>query len=133
VTVTDQHRSPTAQAAHDEIDTVAERLHALEVTAARLAEERDEARRERDIAKANARVSDEMTSAMSRDLYDANTELRHAKNAATDIANAVAAGLLREERLAAENTQLRNDVAGLEALRKAVAEHAPRGWRWRRR
>lgn len=97
--------SPNA-ALHRDMDTVAAKLHALEVTAVRLAEERDharqavrgieaatealvaehlkreaeleqqrdEARRERNIALANARTSDEMTGAMSRKLDEVRAE-----------------------------------------------------------
>lgn len=38
--------------------------------------DRDEARRERNVAKANARISDEITAAMSQDLHEKHLELR---------------------------------------------------------
>lgn len=152
MTITDQTAAETflddvhALESHA-VDTVvavragaAERILALEVTAARLAEERDRARqdvraaqaatealvadhlrrqteleaerdtarRERNLAIGNARVSSEMTAAMSRKLAEATRESRG--NADQVV------------RLVAENLQLRTENRGLEQLRQADAE-----------
>lgn len=51
---------------------------------------RDEARRERNIARANERVSDEITAAMRRDLYEKHLELRHVSEQFADATGEIA-------------------------------------------
>jgi DNA repair exonuclease SbcCD ATPase subunit len=104
--------------------TLDEKILALEETVRRLADERDQARRERNLEHANARISAEMTAAMSRELADSRAATALAIKAAEDITRA----LCDAER---EIEQLRADLGpGLGRLRAAVYGSEPHGW-WR--
>ena len=124
------------QTAHVHHDTAPERIHALEVTAARLAEERDRAiaagfrldaenRRLRAVVRAACDERDQAQDALVAATEQHRAELGLAHAAAQDIA-ATVADVMRE------NGRLHDRLSGLEELRREVERYADTP-RWRRR
>ena len=112
-------------ALHRDMDTITAQLRALEVTAVRLAEERDRARAEAGEARMQR---DQALESGFRIQYE-NRQLRQRVRDLVDAEVALRTGL-RHTRAAAEDavTALAAAVREIDALREQRAGHTPRPW-----